>query len=65
MGTIFYQGGQIGQGMLGYKHTEETIEKIKEKGRIFREKNPDHFETYREKNKEAMSKIDISGFLKK
>ena len=57
-------GGQIGQGMVGYKHTEATIEKIKEKGRIFRQNNPDHFETYRDKHKESMAKVDISSCLK-
>ena len=64
-GYNILSGGQIGQGMVGYKHTEATIEKIKEKGRIFRENNPDHFETYRDKHKEAMSKVDISSCLKK
>lgn len=57
-------GGQIGDGKVGYKHTEETIQKIKEKGRIFRESHPDHFETYREKHKESMAKIDLSSKVK-
>lgn len=57
-------GGQIGDGKVGYKHTEETIQKIKEKGRIFRESHPDHFETYREKHKESMAKIDLSSRIK-
>ncbi len=57
-------GGQIGNGMLGYKHTPETIEKIKQKGKEFREKNPNHFETYREKLRCSMEKVDISSCLK-
>ena len=63
-GYNILSGGQIGQGMVGYKHTEATIEKIKEKGRIFRENNPNHFETYRDKHKESMAKVDISSCLK-
>lgn len=58
-------GGQLGDGMLGYKHTPETIEKIKESGKRFREANPKHFETYREKLKESMKKINISECMKK
>ena len=53
-------GGQLGDGMLGYKHTPESIEKIKESGKRFREANPDHFETYREKHKESIMKINLS-----
>jgi len=57
-------GGQLGDGMLGYKHTPETIEKIKESGKRFREANPHHFETYREKHIDAIKKIDISDRVK-
>ena len=57
--------GQIGDGMLGYKHTSDTIEKIKKKGIEFREKNPNHFETYREKLKQSMQKVNISECVKK
>lgn len=56
--------GQLGNGMTGYKHTESTINKIKEKGRLFREANPNHFETYREKHKQSMEKLDISSLVK-
>ena len=57
-------GGQIGDGLVGYKHSSETIEKIKEKGRLFRENNPNHFETYREKHKKALEHVDFSNSVK-
>jgi len=63
-GYNILSGGQIGDGMLGYKHTEATIDKIRESGNVFRKNNPDHFETYRGKHKEAMSKVDISTRMK-
>jgi group I intron endonuclease len=63
-GYNILSGGQIGNGMLGYKHTPETIEKIKQKGKEFREKNPNHFETYREKLRYSMEKVDLSSCIK-
>lgn len=63
-GYNILSGGQIGDGFVGYKHSPETIEKIKETGRLFREKNPNHFETYREKHKKAMEHVDISSCVK-
>jgi group I intron endonuclease len=63
-GYNILSGGQIGDGLVGYKHTPETIEKIKEKGRLFRENNPSHFETYREKHKKSMEHVDISSSVK-
>ena len=57
-------GGQLGNGMTGYKHTEATINKIKEKGRLFREANPNHYETFRDKHKQSMSNLDISSLVK-
>ena len=63
-GYNILSGGQIGDGFVGYKHSPETIEKIKEKGRQFREKNPHHFETYREKLKKSMEKVDTSSCVK-
>jgi group I intron endonuclease len=63
-GYNILDGGQLGNGMSGYKHTEATINKIKEKGRLFREANPNHFETYREKHKQSMEKLDISSLVK-
>jgi group I intron endonuclease len=56
-------GGE-GGGFLGKTHSEETKKKISESGKAFREKNPNHFETYREKLKESMKKVDISAALK-
>ena len=63
-GYNILSGGQIGNGMLGYKHTPETIEKIKKKVKAFREKNPNHFETYREKLRCSMEKVDLSSCVK-
>lgn len=63
-GYNILDGGQLGNGMTGYKHTEATINKIKEKGRLFREANPNHYETYREKHKQSMDKIDLSTLVK-
>jgi len=63
-GYNILSGGQIGDGLVGYKHSLETIEKIKEKGRLFRENNPNHFETYREKHKKALEHIDFSSSVK-
>jgi group I intron endonuclease len=57
-------GGQLGDGFVGYKHTPETIDKIKEKIRRFRENNPNYFDVYREKHKKSMQKVDTSYFVK-
>ena len=57
-------GGQCGGGFKGKKHNEESIKKMVEGVKKFREANPDHFETYRERHKEAMNKIDLSARLK-
>jgi len=56
-------GGE-GGGFLGKKHTQETIAKIVESRKKFREANPNHFETYREKLKKSMEKVDISSIVK-
>jgi group I intron endonuclease len=53
-----------GGGFLGKKHSEESIKKMVEGGKRFRENNPNHFETYREKLKESMKKVDISSAVK-
>jgi group I intron endonuclease len=58
-------GGQLGGGFLGKTHSEESIEKIKESHKKFHEAHPDHFETYREKLKESMKKVDLSACIKK
>jgi group I intron endonuclease len=57
-------GGKCGGGFKGKKHNEESIKKMVEGLKKFREENPDHFETYRERHKEAMSKIDLSSRLR-
>jgi group I intron endonuclease len=57
-------GGQLGGGFLGKAHSAEAKERIKESGKKFREANPHHFETYREKLKESMKKVDISACVK-
>jgi group I intron endonuclease len=56
-------GGE-GGGFLGKTHSEETRKKIGESKKVFIEKNPNHFETYREKLKESMKKVDISSAVK-
>jgi group I intron endonuclease len=57
-------GGE-GGGFLGKNHTYDTKQKISESGKRFRQENPTHFETYREKHKEAMQKVDTSLAVKK
>lgn len=63
-GYNILSGGQLGDGFVGYKHTPETIEKIKKSCNRFWEENPNFFETYREKLKESMKKINISECMK-
>jgi group I intron endonuclease len=63
-GYNILSGGKCGGGFNGKKHTEDTINKIKESYKKFKEKNPNHFETYREKHKESMKKVDISYAMK-
>lgn len=63
-GYNILSGGQIGDGNVGYKHSDEVKEIIKQKGREFRAKNPNHFETYREKHKKSMERVDISSCVK-
>lgn len=57
-------GGE-GGGFLGKKHKPESIAKIKETQKKFKEANPDYFETYREKHAESMKKVDIGAAVKK
>ena len=57
-------GGIGGAGFQGKKHTKETIQKIIENGQKFREENPNHYETYREKHQESMKNINISSAVK-
>lgn len=56
--------GGLGGGFIGKKHTPETLARIKESGAKFREENPDHFETYREKLSNSLKKLNISERMK-
>ncbi len=56
-------GGE-GGGFLGKKHSPDSIAKIKETQKLFKEANPDYYETYREKHAEAMKKVDIGAAVK-
>ena len=56
-------GGE-GGGFHGKKHTSSTIEKIKKGISRFRKENPNYFETYREKLRKSMEKVDISSAVK-
>jgi group I intron endonuclease len=56
--------GGPGGGFLGKRHTDETKEKISRNVRKFNEENPGYFETYREKLKESMSKVDLSSAVR-
>lgn len=58
-------GGQLGDGHVGFKHTPETIIKIKEAQKKFKEKNPNHYETYRERHQKTMKTINFSECVKK
>jgi group I intron endonuclease len=58
-------GGQLGGGFLGKTHSTEAIDKIKNSLKKFNEAHPNHFETYREKLKESMKKVDLSACIKK
>lgn len=56
-------GGE-GGGFLGKNHTEESIKRIIEGGKRFREDNPNHYDTYRERHQLTMQKVDISYVVK-
>jgi group I intron endonuclease len=57
-------GGTLGETRKGVKHTPETILKIKEGLKKFKEENPNHYETYRERHQATMKTIDISACIK-
>jgi group I intron endonuclease len=57
-------GGE-GGGFLGKSHSEESREKISENLKKFNKNNPGHFETFRKKWEESMSKVDISAAIRK
>ena len=52
--------GGVGGGFVGKKHTPETLAKIKESLAKFKEENPNHFETYKEKLSQSLKKLNIS-----
>jgi group I intron endonuclease len=53
-------GGQGGGGFKGKKHTPEAIAKQTESYRKFLEANPNYYDTYREKHRESMEKVNLS-----
>jgi group I intron endonuclease len=59
-GYNILEGGQRGGGFKGKHHTPEAIARMMENCRKFREANPNHFETYREKLKKSMEKVNLS-----
>jgi group I intron endonuclease len=63
-GYNILSGGQIGDGHVGFKHRPETIEKVKESLRKFKEANPNHYETYRERHQATMKTINLSECIK-
>ena len=56
-------GGE-GGGFLGKKHTPEALKKISESAKVFREKNPNHYETYREYHIQKTKEANISERLR-
>jgi group I intron endonuclease len=58
-------GGIGGGGFGGKKHTEESIKKISNGLKTFRDNNPNHFDTYRERHQESMKNVDTSAAVKK
>lgn len=58
-------GGPGGCGFLGKKHTSETVGKIKKSLAKFKEKHPNHFESYKEKHRKSMENVNTSDAVKK
>jgi group I intron endonuclease len=56
--------GGAGGGFLGKKHKAESIVKMKEGCKKFREDNPNHYETYKEKHIEAVRNAGIGEKVK-
>jgi group I intron endonuclease len=56
--------GGMGGSFTGRKHTPETMARIIETTRLYRQNNPDWFEKYREKHREVMSKVDTGAAVK-
>lgn len=59
-GYNILKGGIGGSGFKGKYHTPDTISKIKESLKDFNINNPNYFETYRDKHKQAMLKVNLS-----
>lgn len=57
-------GGEMGKSRLGIKHTEKSKIKMSESTKKFYIENPNHYETYREKHKYSMNKVDISSAMR-
>jgi group I intron endonuclease len=57
-------GGQYGGSRLGMKFSEESKKKISEAGKKFNRENPNHYETFREKHRAAMEKVDLSAAMR-
>lgn len=57
-------GGQKGKSRLGIKHTEKSKKKTSESCKKFYMENPKHYESYRDKHKQSMDKVDISSAMK-
>lgn len=64
-GYNILSGGQIGDGHVGFKHRPETIEKWKVSIKKFKEANPNHYETYRERHQAKLRTINFSECVKK
>ena len=63
-GYNILSGGQIGDGHVGFKHRPESIEKLKASLKKFKEANPNHYETYRERHQATMKTINLSECIK-
>lgn len=57
-------GGTLGETRKGVKHTPETLLKIKEGRRKFKEANPNHYETYRERHQATMKTVNVALCMK-
>jgi len=56
--------GGMGGNFTGRKHTPETMARIIETTRLYRQNNPDWFEKYREKHREVMAKVDTGAAVR-
>jgi group I intron endonuclease len=57
-------GGTLGETRKGVPHTPETLLKIKEGRRKFKEANPNHYETYRERHQATMKTVNVALCMK-